>query len=175
MKILKIVLIVIGILIAIPFIIALFVSRSYEVSRSVSVNKPKAEVFDYLKHVKNQDDYNAWVKMDPNIKKEFRGEDGKVGFVYAWESEKAGKGEQEITGIKEGEELDLQLRFKEPMEGLATATFYTEEVSPSETKVTWKMAGSSPYPFNFMNLFNGSMIGGAFEQGLSDIKSVLEK
>lgn len=175
MKILKIVLIVIGVIIALPFIVALFVSKSYEVTRSITVNKPKQEVFDYLKHLKNQEDYNAWLKMDPNTKKEFKGEDGKVGFVYLWESEKAGTGEQEITSIKEGEAIDFQLRFKEPLEGLASGGFKTEEVSPAETKVSWTMAGSSPYPFNFMNLFNGSMVGSAFDQGLADIKNKLEK
>ncbi len=46
---------------------------------------------------------------DPAMKKEFRGIDGNVGFVYGWDSEnkRAGNGEQEITNITEGERMDV--------------------------------------------------------------------
>jgi hypothetical protein len=104
MKIVKIILLVVAILIAIPLIVALFVKKEYVVEREVTINKPKEAVFDYVKYLKNQDNYSKWVRMDPNIKKDFRGTDGTVGFVYAWNgNEKAGKGEQEIKNITQGE------------------------------------------------------------------------
>ncbi len=73
MKILKKILIVVVILIAIPLVIALFVKKEYAVEREVTINKPKQVVFNYVKHLKNQDNYNKWVRMDPNMKKDFRG------------------------------------------------------------------------------------------------------
>ncbi len=100
MKIVKKILIVVAILMAIPLIIALFVKKEYEVEREVTINKPKEEVFNYVKHLKNQDNYSKWVRMDPNMRKDFKGIDGTVGFVYAWDGNKdAGKGEQEIKNI----------------------------------------------------------------------------
>ncbi len=57
--------------------------------------------------------------MDPNLKKDFRGTDGTVVFVFAWHGNKqAGEGEQEIKSIREGERLDLEIRFVRPFEGL---------------------------------------------------------
>src|SRR5688572_10445584 len=122
MKIVKKILLVIAILIAIPLIIALFVKKEYKVEREVTINKPKREVFDYVKYLKNQDNYSKWVRMDPNMKKDFRGTDGTVGFVYAWDGNKdAGKGEQKIKNITEGERVDVEVRFEKPFEAVATA------------------------------------------------------
>lgn len=44
------------------------------------------------------------------MKREFRGEDGTVGFVAAWDSENpdAGKGEQEIIGICNFSKMGIQ-------------------------------------------------------------------
>lgn len=175
MKILKKILIVILIIIALPFIIALFVKNDYTIEKTVTVNRPEAEVFDYIRHLKNQDEFSVWAMEDPDMKQTFRGNDGTVGFVSAWESEKVGVGEQEITNISEDERVDVALRFKEPFEGEATAYLATDAIDANTTKVTWAMKGSSSYPMNFMNLFNESMLGNALQTGLENMKANLEK
>ncbi|HEY1022377.1 MAG TPA: polyketide cyclase, partial [Flavisolibacter sp.] len=100
MKILKRILFGIVALVAVLLLIALFVNKDYRVERSVSINKPKEQVFSFVKRAKNQDQFNKWIQADPQVKKTYRGEDGTVGFVYAWESKEVGKGEQEISGIR---------------------------------------------------------------------------
>src|SRR5258708_264432 len=119
MSILITILVIIASLIALVLIIALFIKKDYAVIRQVTINKPKQDVFNYIKYIKNQDDYSVWVKMDPNMKREFSGTDGTVGFVSAWDStnKKAGKGEMEIKKIKEGERVDMGLHFIKPFEG----------------------------------------------------------
>ncbi|MBA2761849.1 MAG: polyketide cyclase, partial [Segetibacter sp.] len=62
MNTLKIILLVILIIIAIPLIIALFVSKEYNIEREITINKPKQEVFNYVKNLKNQDNYSKWVR-----------------------------------------------------------------------------------------------------------------
>lgn len=176
MKILKKILIVVAIVIAIPLIIALFVKKEYAVQREITINKPKAEVFNYVKYLKNQDNYSKWVRMDPNMKKDFRGTDGTVGFVYAWEgNKKAGKGEQEIKKIMEGERVDVEVRFEKPFAGIAATPITTEAVSQNQTKVKWGMNGKSKYPLNFMNLFMDNMLGKDLETSLTTLKTILEK
>src|SRR6476620_7326434 len=104
MKIVKRILLIVAIIIAIPLIIALFVRKDYTVAREVTINKPSNTVFDYVKYLKNQDNFNKWVMADPNAKKQYRGTDGTVGFAYGWNSEKdeLGEGEQVIKKIDEG-------------------------------------------------------------------------
>jgi hypothetical protein len=93
----SILLILVGIIVLF-LIIGLFVKKDYSVRREVIINKPKTLVFSYIKFLKNQDSYSVWAKIDPDMKKDYRGSDGKPGFVSAWDSQnkKAVKGEQEI-------------------------------------------------------------------------------
>lgn len=176
MNVLKIILIVIVAIIGLLLIVALFVKNDYTIERQATINKPAAEVFDYIRYVKNQDYYNKWVMADPNMKKEFKGSDGAVGFVYAWDgNDKAGKGEQEITMIDMGRELDLEIRFLKPFEGTAHTKMITKSASENQTVVSWSMAGRSKYPMNITNLFTGTMLGKDLEISLLNLKNILEK
>ncbi|MBA2563168.1 MAG: SRPBCC family protein [Chitinophagaceae bacterium] len=176
MKTLKKILIVVAIIIAIPLIIALFIKKEYAVEREITINKPKHDVFNYVRYLRHQDNYSKWVRMDPNMKKDFRGTDGTVGFVYAWDGNKdAGKGEQEIKNITEGERVDIEVRFVKPFEGIATVPIITEAVTENQTKIKWGMKGKSLYPLNFMNLFMDGMLGKDMEVSLATLKSILEK
>jgi len=116
--------------------------------------------------------------MDPDMKKTYRGTDGTVGFVSAWESDNkdVGKGEQEIMKITEGERMDLELRFFEPFESTEPAYMITESVSENQTKVKWGFNGHMDYPMNITMLFMDfeKMIGDDLETGLKNLKSVLE-
>ena len=176
MKALKMVLLVIVSIIALFLITALFVKKDYDVERSITINKSKQDVFDYMKHLKNQDNYSKWVMMDPNMKKTFTGTDGTVGFVYAWDGNKqAGKGEQEIKSITEGEKLDVEVRFEKPFKSTAYAPMSTENVGNGQTKVTWGLKGTSSYPMNIMNLFMDGMLGKDIDVSLNNLKAILEK
>lgn len=178
MKILKTILIAVGILIAIPLIVALFAKKDYEVEREITIDKPKEEVFDYVKFLKNQDNYSKWATIDPDMKKTYNSTDGTVGFVSAWESDNkdVGKGEQEIKKITEGERIDFELRFFEPFESTEPAYMTTESVSENQTKVKWGFNGHMDYPMNIMMLFMDfeKMIGDDLDTGLKNLKSVLE-
>lgn len=179
MKILKKILIGLAILITIPLILALFVKKDYAVQRDVTINKPEQEVFDYIKLLKNQDNYSKWNKMDPAMKKSYKGTDGTVGFVARWESdnEEVGWGEQEIKKITEGERIDFELRFIKPFEATEPAYMTTETVNDSLTRVTWGFSGHFKYPMNLMMLFMDmeEMIGGDLETGLNNLKTILEQ
>ncbi|GAA4324489.1 SRPBCC family protein [Mucilaginibacter gynuensis] len=178
MKILKKVLLVIVIIIAVVLIVAAFTKSEYSVKRNVVINKPKAEVFDYIKYVKNQEQYSKWEKMDPAMKKTYTGTDGTVGFTSAWDSkvDSVGQGEQTIAKITEGEKLDLKIHFIKPFEGKADAYLATEIVTPTETKVTWGLKSKMPYPMNIFLLCMDmdKMIGDDLQTGLNNLKTVLE-
>lgn len=179
MRILKKVLFVLLVLIAIPLVAALFLKKDYGVEREVTIAKPKGEVFNYVKYLKNQDEFSKWASMDPDMKKTYTGTDGTVGFVSAWESENedVGVGEQEIKKIVEGERIDYELRFKEPFESTSQAYLSTEAVGPNQTLVKWGFTGKMNYPMNLMLLFMDfeAMIGKDFETGLATLKGILEK
>lgn len=169
--------IILGIIAAI-LITGLFVPKGMKTTREIVINKPNAEVFNYIKQLKNQDNYSKWGSMDPNMKKEYRGTDATVGFVSAWEgNKKVGTGEQEITGIEEGKKLSTELRFVKPFKSVAQSSMTTEAIDENSTKVSWGFEGSMNYPMNVMKLFMNmeKAIGNDFSTGLGNLKTVLEK
>jgi len=179
MKIVKKILLGIVILIALLLIIGIFTKKEYTVERSIVINKPKQEVFDYIKSLKNQNNFSVWARMDPGMKKEYHGTDGTVGFVSTWDSEKkdVGKGEQEITKIDEGNRIDFALRFIKPMEGNATAYMTTETAGENQTTTKWAFEGKMGYPMNTLLLFMNmdKMLGPDLEQGLANLKEIMDK
>lgn len=169
--------IILGIIAAL-LIAALFVPKGMKATREIIINKPNAEVFNYIRQLKNQDNYSKWGSMDPNMKKEYKGTDATVGFVSAWEgNKKVGTGEQEITGIEEGKKLSTELRFIKPFKSIAQSSMITEAVDNNSTKVSWGFEGSMNYPMNVMKLFMNmeKAIGNDFSTGLNNLKTLLEK
>ncbi len=179
MKILKRSLLVLISLVALVLITALFVDGKFSATKKITINQPNEVVFAYIKQLKNQDNYSAWGKMDPKMKKTYKGTDGTVGFVSAWESkdDNVGAGEQEIIKIDENKRIDYELRFKKPFESVSPAFMTTKAISPTATEVQWGFSGEMNYPLNIMQLFldMDAMIGDDFEKGLTNLKGILEK
>ena len=178
-KILLAIAALIVLLVAAVVILAFTVKTDFKVEREITINRPKAEVFDYVKHLKNQNYWGAWYKKDPAMKQEFKGEDGAPGFVSSWESENpdVGSGEQEIKKVVEGERLDTELRFKKPFTATSGAFLITEAAGNDQTKVKWGFDMTMPRPFNVMCLVVDidKEAGKDFEEGLSNLKRILEQ
>src|SRR5215207_7331887 len=97
------ILLVLSSLIALLFIIALFIKKEHYAKREIVIYAPKQKVFDYIKLLKNQETFNKHAMTDADRKKEFKGTDGTVGYIYSWSGDKsAGVGEKEIKNIVEG-------------------------------------------------------------------------
>lgn len=174
----KILLGILGVIVLV-LVIGIFIKKDYSSEREVVINKPLSEVFDYIKFLKNQNNYSVWALRDPNAQMEYHGEDGTVGFVSCWNSthKHVGVGEQEIKTIVPNQRIDYELRFKKPMESTDYAYMITESVSPNQTKVKWGFNGKMCYPMNLMMPFMNmdKMLGGDLQTGLDNLKMILEK
>jgi hypothetical protein len=169
---------IIGSIIVALLVIALFVKKEYSVKREIVINKPALDVFNYIKYLKNQDNFSKWNMMDPNMKKDYKGTDAQVGFVSLWEgNKKVGKGEQEITKVIDGKGLEMEIRFIKPFPGLAQAYMHATPTTDHQTTVSWGFNSSMKYPMNAMLLFMNmsNMIGKDFKVGLDNLKVILEK
>jgi hypothetical protein len=179
MKALKIIgLSIVGIIVLV-LLAGLFVNGKYAVEREVTINKPKQVVYDYVKYLKNQSNFSVWAKIDPAMKTEFSGEDATVGFVSAWDSKNpdAGKGEQKIIKMADGERIDYELHFIEPFESTDFAYLTTTAVNDSVTSVKWGFNGEMKYPMNLMMLTMDmeKMLAPDLQNGLNNLKALLEK
>jgi len=156
-------------------IIALVMPTAFSYEVEIIVNKPKAEVFDYLKYLKNQNNWSVWILTATDMKQEYTGTDGTAGFISAWEGKKAGKGAQELIKVTEGERVDTELRFEKPFKTTNKGYFITTAVDANKTKVVWGMAGDSPRLFNVISALMKGTLMKDFNQGLSNVKKNLEK
>lgn len=175
----KKVLIGVAVIVVVIIVVMLIVPQDYAVEREVTINQPRSVVFNYVKLLKNQDNFSTWAKADTAMKKSFRGTDGTVGFVSAWDSDSAdvGKGEQEIIKIIPPERIDFELRFIKPFEATDQAYMTTDSVDTARTVVKWGFNGSMAYPMNLMLLFVDmeKELGTPLNDGLINLKGILEK
>jgi hypothetical protein len=171
-----IILLVVAGIIVLLLIIALFMKREHYVNCEIIINAPRQKVFDFLKLLRNQDQFNIWAKADKDRKEEFKGTDGTVGFIYAWSGNKsAGEGEKEIKNIIEGKIIEIEIRFVKPMRTSAYAIMETESLSDNQTKVNWSNAGTLKYPLNIMIPMAEKNFAKDLDISLSTLKSILEK
>ena len=173
----KAALIVAGVLLVAIGALGVIAPKEIHVEREIVVERPKDPVFQYLKFLKNQNEWSPWEKKDPQMQKAYQGEDGTVGFISSWSgNDEVGVGEQEIKNIVEGERIETELRFKKPMEDTSMAYIATEAIGENQTKVRWGMKNSVPFPGNifFFVLNVPAKIGQDFDDGLGQLKTTIE-
>jgi hypothetical protein len=177
MNIFFIILLILAAIAVLFLMIALVVKKDFSIEKQVVINCNKADVFNYLKLIRNQEQYSVWVMKDPNIKIVYTGTDGTVGFTSSWVSDdkNVGIGAQEIIRMKDGESMEVEIRFKKPFEGTNYARTTVTAGNPGQTMVANLFYGKSKFPMNVMNLFMDKMIGEPMQQNLQNMKNNLEK
>jgi hypothetical protein len=175
MNIILIILLVIGILVVFLLFLALITNGAYTIERDILINRPNQEVFDYIKLIKNQEQYSYWVMQDPTNRIEYIGTDGTIGFLSKWEGEKrAGKGEQEIRFSDEGKSTNVEVRFEKPFKNIALVDMLTTSTGADQTKVTWRMSGRNKFPMTLFNLVIDNVLGKDMSTSLTNLKQILE-
>jgi len=181
MNIIITILLVVAGIIALLLLIALFMKREHYVNREIIINAPRQKVFDYVRLLKNQDEFNKHAMAGPDRKREFKRTDGTVGYIYAWSGNNpdsyrdAGVGEKEIKNIIEGKSIETEIRFVKPMAATASIIMETESLSDDQTKVYWSNAGTLKYPINIMIPMMEKSVAKDMDISLSTLKNILEK
>lgn len=174
-----IVLQIILVIIAIILIAAALLSENYTIEADIVINRPKHEVYNYLKYLKNSEHYNKWVMTDPNLRKEYIGTDATVGFVYKWDSDmkEVGQGEQEIKGLTENEQIDFEIRFVKPFKNVCGSSLILKSTGDSQTNVFFSFFGKRNFPMRIFHLlFNlKKVLQKDLYTSLVNLKNVLEK
>jgi hypothetical protein len=148
-----------------------------KIEKSIEINKSSKLVFDYLKMTKNQDYFSVWNMADPTMRKEYKGLDGTLGFVYGWDStnKNVGAGEQEITGIDDGKSIEYKIRFFRPMQNTGISKFEIITKGADASSVVWIFDSPSKFPMSLLSPIFKKMLGKDIEKGLGNLKAILEK
>jgi len=170
MKILKGIFFVILGIIALLFIVALFLPSEYKVERSVEINKPVELVYGHVSDFNNFHGWNPWTPLEPDHTYKVSGDSGKVGQKYYWEGEIIGSGEMEFLELKPFSFIQSNIRFLAPQqaEGKVYWNFEGDELN---SKVTWSIMGSVDYPLGrYYGIMMDGFLGPSFEDGMNNLK-----
>jgi hypothetical protein len=170
------------ILIGLVFIIGIFfmyVSTRpshfhYEVTEHIKASPEK--VFPYISDLKKGGEWSPFEKVDPNMKKDFKGPSDQVGGQLQFAGNKdAGSGSLELLKIIPNESVDLKL--------IMTAPIYAEnliqyKIKPSGDGVdfTWAMSGDGGFIGKLIGIFIDceKMIQDQFKAGIANLKTIVE-
>src|SRR5690625_284220 len=81
------------------FVLSIFAPKTYVVERTIYIERPLDEVYDYLRFLRNQEEWVKRKHQDPGMKKTYSGEEGKIGFKFNWDSKikEVGAGQETNT------------------------------------------------------------------------------
>ncbi len=151
--------------------------NEFRVRRTATIAAPAPAVFEQINNLHNWNAWSPWAKLDPNAKNTFEGPPAGVGASFAWAgNSEVGEGKMTITESKPNELVQMHLEFIKPFAATNTTEF-TFKPEGNQTTVSWNMVGKANFMTKCMSLLMNcdKMVGGQFEQGFSNLKSIVEK
>jgi len=173
----KIIAIVVVVLLVALLVFAAAKPDTFRVQRATSIKAPPEKIFALINDLHSWGSWSPYEKLDPAMKRTHSGAANGKGAVYEWEGNRnIGKGRMEITNTSPPSKVTFKLDFIKPFEAHNIAEF-TLETKGDSTNVTWAMFGPSPYIAKVMSIFVSmdSMVGGQFEEGLANLKTIAER
>ena len=148
----------------------------FRVERSTTISAPAAAVFAHVNNFHQWEAWSPWAKLDPAAKNSFEGPPAGMGAIFRWAgNNEVGEGSMTITESRPSDLITIKLEFLKPFAATSTAEF-TFKPEGNQTAVTWSMFGTNNFIAKAFCLFNSmdKMVGGQFETGLAQMKSVAE-
>jgi len=150
---------------------------NFRVTRSATIGAPPATVFAQVNDFHKWDAWSPWAKLDPAMKQTHEGHTEGTGAIYSWVGNKdVCEGRMTITESKPNELIRIKLEFIKPFAAVNTTEF-TFKGDTNQTTVNWDMTGEKNFISKAFCLFMSmdKMVGGDFEKGLAQLKSVAEE
>ena len=151
-------------------------SPDFRVTRSAAIAAPPEAVFSQVNDLHRWEAWSPWAKLDPTAKNSYEGPAAGVGAAFSWAgNNQVGEGRMTITESRPNDLIRMDLEFKKPIKA-SNITEFTFKPEGNLTVVTWTMSGKNNFISKAIGLFMDcdKMVGGQFEKGLAQIKSIAE-
>jgi uncharacterized protein YndB with AHSA1/START domain len=150
---------------------------TFRVQRTASIKASPEKIYAVLNDFQKSMAWSPFEKKDPAMARKFSGPAAGKGSVYEFEGNKEiGAGRLEIIESVPARKVALTLDMHKPFEA-KNIVEYTLEPKDGATEVTWAIHGPMNFVSKVMCLFldMDKMVGKDFEQGLSDLKILMER
>jgi hypothetical protein len=145
------------------------------IARSIFIAAPPERIFPLIDDLKAMNEWNPFAKQ-PGVRNVYSGPERGVGAadVFSGDS-RSGSGRIEIVESIAPAKVALALRMDRPMR-CENRVEFTIAPQNSGSLVTWDMKGRQPFIGKLFSLVMRpeKMVGGVFEAGLADLKSLVE-
>lgn len=174
--ILKILGVIILLIVVYAVIAMIAFGGNYHYEKSMVIKAPKEKVWQQVSSMQAFNQWNPWMKLDPGMKITYSGNSGEVGDKYCWDSKNddAGAGCQELKEVIPGQKQKTEMIFKRPFDGQATSEI-TLSPEGNDTKVTWTMDAEQETWMKIMRPMMDYQMGKSYEEGLNNLKNLVEK
>ena len=162
---------------AILIVVVALQPAAFSFSRSASYSAPAERVFEMVNDLHKFNEWSPWDEKDPDMKRTYEGPRSGVGAHYGWDGNKdVGLGSMTITASKSNERVEMNLDFLKPFEAHNRVIFALSS-DGAKTKLTWTMEGENNFIGKFFALIFSmdKMVGPDFEQGLENIRALVEQ
>jgi hypothetical protein len=133
-------------LIVLLLISAALMPKTYNVERSLVIQKPVKVVMSHISNFEDYSKWNPWQQMEPGSIRKISGVAGIPGHKYEWHGKKIGIGSLTLNQIDD-RHVHIDLEFMKPWKTKAKDNWNFEPWGDgNETKVTWQNSGELPWP-----------------------------
>lgn len=149
----------------------------FNYERSGIINAPADKIFPYISDLKKGGLWSPYEKIDPSMKKTFSGPDGQAGMVMEFEgNSEAGTGKLELLKVVPNDYVEIKLTLTKPFYGENLIVYTLGRGVEGNTKFTWTMSGDGGFISKLVTLLIDcdKMVGAQFEQGISNLKNLVE-
>lgn len=175
MKILKKVMLVLGVLLALILVVSLFLPQTFEVKRSRSIAAPPDSVFLLVADLKNWKQWSPWQAKDPQMELNLSDNTFGPGSTLEWKSKTEGNGKVTYKTVMPASLAVYTLHISDW--GMESEGKFALEPDGDKTKLTWTMTGDvGMNPFSkFGILFMDKWVGADFDAGLENLDKAVGK
>ncbi|MXW73542.1 MAG: SRPBCC family protein [Gammaproteobacteria bacterium] len=176
MVIIKRILLGIVALLVLFFVVGFLLPRDVRVERSVEIDASPQAVFTMVNDFQQFNRWQPWAQIDPTTRYVYEGPATGAGSRMTWYSDhpQVGDGMQEITLSEPYSRVRMALDFGTG--GLANADYLIDAGGAGGSILTWTLEtdmGGNPVA-RYVGLMMDGMVGPAYEQGLANLKEILE-
>lgn len=146
------------------------------ITRTAKLKASPDAVFDRINDFHKWEAWSPWAKLDPQAKNDFDGSAAGEGAMFHWSgNNQIGEGKMTILESRPSSHVKIKLEFMRPMACINTTEFSLHP-DGEDTAITWTMYGPNQFMGKVMGLFMNmdKMIGADFEQGLANIRTLVE-
>lgn len=173
MKALKIILVIVGVLVAAILIVPLFSPATAEVNAEIEIALEPSQIFPTVATFESRWEWDPWVTQDSTADVKYEPQEDYVGSTYSWLGEKVGTGRMEVISVRENQYIESSLWFGEVE--TPSLVEWTFEAVDGGTHVSWSFAQDTKWPIERLGMMFGKIfLKSSFELGLANLKEYME-